>query len=257
MWPVLGTFGGHAVHTWGALVAVGFLVTAGVGLARCSRAGIPVDRAADAFLAGALAGVIGARGLYVLSNLDRFDYALQWLDLRSGGASFFGALVLAVPVASLVAALRGVPVLRTWDAFAPGFAVGFAIARVGCFAAGCCHGAPTSLPWGVSFPALPSSVHPTQLLEVVFQLGLAAFLLTRRFRDGAAFAAWLGATAAGRFFLELLRGDPGRDGVTGLLTGPQELALVALLGAVVVGLRVARKPLGGAPPGARAKHPDV
>ena len=43
------------------------------------------------------------------------------------------------------------PALATWDAFAPGLALGHAIGRVGCFAAGCCYGKPTSHFWGVTF----------------------------------------------------------------------------------------------------------
>jgi phosphatidylglycerol:prolipoprotein diacylglycerol transferase len=66
------------------------------------------------------------------------------------------------------------PWLRTADAFAPGLALGHAIGRLGCFAAGCCYGKPTSAWWGVTFtdPAaylvsgtpLEVALHPTQLL---------------------------------------------------------------------------------------------
>jgi len=256
VWPVLLSIGGRELHTWGALAALGFLVSAYIGLRRCRSAGIDVDRAADALLAGGLAAVVGGRGLYVLGNLSRFDHPLYWLDLRSGGASFFGGLLLAVPVASLVAVLRGVPLLRGWDAFAPGFAAGFAVSRIGCFAAGCCHGSPTDLPWAVTFPGLPVPVHPTQLLEAGVHFALAFFLLTRRFREGGAFVIWLGTTAVARFFLELLRGDPGREG-WGFLTQPQGFAILVGLVALAIGLRIWGKPLDPAPPAAGAERPDV
>ena len=47
--------------------------------------------------------------------------------------------------------LRGMPVLDTLDAFVPGIALGHGIGRLGCFAAGCCYGRETSVPWGVTF----------------------------------------------------------------------------------------------------------
>ena len=37
------------------------------------------------------------------------------------------------------------------DAFAPGIAIGHAIGRIGCFAAGCCWGTECDLPWSVTF----------------------------------------------------------------------------------------------------------
>jgi phosphatidylglycerol---prolipoprotein diacylglyceryl transferase len=240
MWPVLFEVGGHAIHTWGVLAATGFLVASAIGLARASRRGIAVERAADALLAGALAAVVGARGLYVIGNLDRFRYPLEWLDLRSGGASFFGGLALAVPVASLVAVLRGVPLAATWDAFAPGLALGFAISRVGCFAAGCCFGAP-----------LGGGVHPTQLYEAAFQVAVGTGLLRARLPAGGVFALWLGATSVGRFFLELVRGDPGRGALAGL-TEPQWFAIGGALLAVALGLRIRRVALDRAPPAAGA-----
>jgi hypothetical protein len=67
------------------------------------------------------------------------------------------------------------PPLPTADVFAPGIALGHGIGRLGCFAAGCCWGVPTKLPWGVTFTnplfhdlvgvPLDIKLHPTQLYE--------------------------------------------------------------------------------------------
>ena len=43
------------------------------------------------------------------------------------------------------------PVLAVLDVCAAPVALGHAIGRLGCFAAGCCYGKPTTLPWGVTF----------------------------------------------------------------------------------------------------------
>ena len=67
------------------------------------------------------------------------------------------------------------PLLAVLDVVAAPVALGHAIGRLGCFAAGCCYGKPTSLPWGVTFTnpfaerisgtPLNVSLHPTQLYE--------------------------------------------------------------------------------------------
>jgi phosphatidylglycerol:prolipoprotein diacylglycerol transferase len=225
--------------------AVGFLVVAAVGLARCRSVGIRVEYAADAVIAAALAGLVGARGMYLLGADASLGDPLAWVDLRSGGMSFYGALLLSIPVASGVAALRGVPVLAGWDAFATGLPFGFAISRLGCLAAGCCYGLPTSLPWGVQLPALPGPVHPTQLYEAAWQLGLGVALdarWRRRGPPGELALIWLGGTALGRFAIEFWRGDPGR-GALGPLSGPQALSLLALASAGI-GIALLRSPIG-------------
>ena len=61
------------------------------------------------------------------------------------------------------------------DAFAVPLAVGIAIGRLGCFHAGCCHGTPTTLPWGVDFGDGVAR-HPTQLYESAFHLSAAIVL---------------------------------------------------------------------------------
>ena len=81
--------------------------------------------------------------------------------------------------------------------------------RTGCFLNGCCFGTPTSLPWGVTFPAGSAAwaqqfltgetglfglagavkpVHPTELYEIVAALvfGGLAIWLTLRGRQGDA-----------------------------------------------------------------------
>jgi phosphatidylglycerol:prolipoprotein diacylglycerol transferase len=66
---------------------------------------------------------------------------------------------------------------------APSVALGYAIARLGCFLNGCCHGGPTDLPWGVDFPEPADElqvhvfVHPTQLYASAGSLLVAILLL--------------------------------------------------------------------------------
>ena len=131
------------------------------------------------------------------------------------------------------------PIAPFFDRIAVGAGLTFALVRTGCFLSGCDYGRPTASIWGVRFPpgslaaidhlrrgfvpaGAPSlPVHPTQLYEAAVGLvaGLAAaFPIARGRRDGTAFATFLSIYAAGRFAIELLRGDQDRGAALGLST---------------------------------------
>jgi phosphatidylglycerol:prolipoprotein diacylglycerol transferase len=118
------------------------------------------------------------------------------------------------------------------DVFAPGLAIGHALGRLGCFAAGCCFGKAAGA-WGVAFPsdsvafeelralsALPpgasytSPLHPTQLYEAggeALIFGLLLALRPRlRARPGALALIYAALYAVLRFAVELFRGDVAR-----------------------------------------------
>jgi phosphatidylglycerol:prolipoprotein diacylglycerol transferase len=134
--------------------------------------------------------------------------------------------------------------------------LGHAIARIGCFLAGCCWGKPTSLPWGVKFPNLGShvhpyhdvAVHPTQLYEMI--LNLANFLillrlLKRKRFDGQIFAQYLINYGIIRFIMEYLRGDvnyvfKGGSAITSLTT--YQLLSFALIAAGLLIYKIKGKP---------------
>lgn len=85
------------------------------------------------------------------------------------------------------------------DAFALALPMGIAIQRLGCFAAGCCHGRISDLPWAVKYPVqtlphfhqfndnlithgdfLSLPVHPVQLYEMLGLLAVVAVILKLR-----------------------------------------------------------------------------
>ena len=112
-------------------------------------------------------------------------------------------LILAVVVAFWYIARHRMPFWTTCDVFAPGIALGHVTGRLGCFAAGCCYGKPTDVPWAVIFtnPLAAANVgtplgiplHPTQLYEAGAELLILGFLLATE-RRGRLFAGrtfWL------------------------------------------------------------------
>jgi len=152
------------------------------------------------------------------------------------------------------------PALGTCDAFSPGLALGHALGRVGCFAAGCCYGKETHHWWGVVFhnplanditgTPLNVPLQPTQLFECAVELANFVFLmwlLKRRKFEGQIFGAFMFIYGIARFFLEFLRGDPGRGSVFGgAMSGTQLIAIgLVLAGGLIWWLRPGAKRVAG------------
>lgn len=250
MLPRLLTIDTFTLHTYGLLVSLGFL--AGVLLARRLAASASLDRE-QIFGLGiymALVAIFGAKLLMLIADWDyyyanpREIFSLQ--SLQSGGV-FYGGFVAALVFAIAYCRVQHLSFWRVADTFAPGIALGHAIGRIGCFAAGCCWGRETHLSWAVVFTnpyshdlvGVPLGVplHPTQLYESLALFLILLLLLRVRSRphfDGQVFAAYLMLYSAARFGLEFLRGDPDRGFVFGgALSTSQFLSIFLFAGAAL------------------------
>jgi phosphatidylglycerol---prolipoprotein diacylglyceryl transferase len=260
VFPRLFQIGSFGIPTYGVLVALGVLAGLWISVRNSEKQGIKAENAWDFGIAIVLAGILGAKLLYIIldwrsghtygENL-RNIFSLE--TLQAGGV-FSGGLIAAFVAAAWFLRKHRMPALATCDAFAPGLAMGHAIGRLGCFAAGCCYGKPTDHFWGVTFKNLlpPPVAHalvprePTQLFESAAELGIF-FLLTWMFArkkfDGQIFGAYLFLYGIARFFIEFLRGDEGRGSVFGgALSGTQLIAIgLVLAGGLIWYLRPAPK----------------
>jgi phosphatidylglycerol:prolipoprotein diacylglycerol transferase len=168
---------------------------------------------------------------------------------------FYGGFVAAVLTGYFLMKRYNLPWWKTADACAPGIAIGNFFGRQGCFAAGCCWGKPTTLPWGVKFTELgheitgvPTNtyVHPTQLYESFAMLGVFVFLLwlhKRKRFSGQVILAYALLYSIVRFAVEFVRDDPRGD-ILGLttLTGLSTSQLISLIvGASALVLLVVRR----------------
>jgi phosphatidylglycerol:prolipoprotein diacylglycerol transferase len=249
MFPRLFQIGSFGVPTYGVLVAIGVLVGLWIGVRNCAKQGINPENAWDFGIALVLAGIVGAKVLYIILDWRTGHIYGQNLreiftiDTLQAGGVFSGGLLGAFVVAVWFLRKYHMPALATFDAFAPGLALGHAIGRIGCFAAGCCYGKPTDHFWGVTFTnplaksvvgtPLGHALEPTQLFESAVELA-NFFILTWMFKrkkfDGQIAGAYFFLYGIARFFLEYLRADPGRGEVLGgLLTGTQLIAIGLVL----------------------------
>ena len=114
--------------------------------------GLDANRVLDLGIYIIIAALVGAKLLLLFVDFDQFRRSpADLLSLARSGGVFYGGLILAVAVAFWYIARHRMPFWTTCDVFAPGIALGHVTGRLGCFAAGCCYGKPTDVPWAVIF----------------------------------------------------------------------------------------------------------
>ena len=261
MYPQLFHLGKFFLPTYGFLVSLGVLTGLWISVRNSERLGINGDKAWNLGILVVLCGIIGAKVLYVVNEWSYYSAHANEIfsinTLQAGGV-FSGGLLAAFMAAAWYVWKHQMPALGTCDAFAPGLALGHAVGRIGCFAAGCCYGKPTERWWGVVFhnplansitgTPLGVRLEPTQLFESAVELANFFFLmwlLKRRKFDGQVIGAFMFIYGFARFFLEYLRDDPGRGSVFGgAMSGTQLIAIgLVLAGGLIWWLRPGSKPV--------------
>jgi len=217
LFPKLFTIGSFYLPTYGVLVALGFLagLSITVKLAR-NKGHLDPEKVTNLAVYVALAGLIGAKLLMIV--FDWPDIQIFSLATLQAAGVFQGGLILALITAFFYIRNNKLPALAVADTFAPGVALGHAIGRLGCFAAGCCWGKECHLPWAVTFrnpdayglTGVPLNVplHPAQLYESATEALLFAFLYWRYGKPhapGQIIGLYLVISSIARFFIEFER----------------------------------------------------
>ncbi len=216
MFPKLFTIGSFYLPTYGVLVALGFLAGLSITVRLARKSNLDAEKITNLAVYVALAGLIGAKLLMIA--FDWPDIQIFSLATLQAAGVFQGGLILALVTAFFYIRHNKLPVLGVADAFAPGIAIGHAIGRLGCFAAGCCWGKECSLPWAVTFrnpdayalTGVPLGVplHPAQLYESTTEALLFAFLYWRYGRahaPGQIIGLYLLISSIARFLIEFER----------------------------------------------------
>jgi len=259
VYPQLFHYGRFFLPTYGFLVSMGVLIGLWISVRNSERLGYDGDKAWNLGILVVLCGILGAKVLYIINEWSYYaahkNEIFSIATLQAGGV-FSGGLLAAFAAAAWYVWKNHMPPLGTCDAFAPGLALGHAIGRLGCFAAGCCYGKPTHHWWGVTFTnplafqitgtPLNTSLEPTQLFECIVELANFFFLmwlLKRRKFDGQVFGAFMFIYGIARFFLEFLRDDPGRGSVFGgAMSGTQLISIgLVIAGGLIWWLRPGSK----------------
>ena len=213
MKPVLWSFGGLHLYSYGLCIAIGVLISFFLMKRRAEREGFPApDAVSDMIFAVLGWGFLGARLFYVAQNLSYYlAEPLKIFAVWEGGLIFYGGVVAAFLGFVGMVRHKKWPFWKTLDFLVPYGALTHAFGRIGCFLNGCCYGKFCDMPWAVHFPEVPYAVHPTQLYEAAYDLLLFFFLLKRR--KHARFEGEIGLLyfllyGMGRYLIEFLR-EPG------------------------------------------------
>jgi phosphatidylglycerol:prolipoprotein diacylglycerol transferase len=200
------------------MIALGLLIFARLVYRHPNRKTIIADNQLfDLLLLGIIAGVGGARLLYLASNWSIISTWTDSINLWSGGLSMLGALLGSLLVIPWFARRHAIPLLPLLDIFALYAPLFESICRLGCFFAGCCFGKATSVIWAITYTdpesAAPLNIalHPTQLYASLTSLIVFFFIyygLQRIVsRPGQLLAAYLVCTSIERFTIDFLRAD--------------------------------------------------
>ncbi len=164
-------------------------------------------------------------------------------DLGGGGLSVVGGLLGGALGAWLVLRSRAGGFLAWCDLAAPGAALAIGVARFGCLAAGCCHGAPTLFPiaivyedWRSAARPIGVPLHATQIYEAVGCFVLAAVIARSPRHRGLPLTLLVAGYGLLRLCVETLRAD--HRGFIGAAPPTTWAALFAfLVGAAVLATR--------------------
>jgi phosphatidylglycerol---prolipoprotein diacylglyceryl transferase len=212
---------GPVLITWhGIFSVIGIIAAARVGQMLLQRDGIAPERVYDMAVWMVVAGLIGARLLFVWENYQQFEGNLiRIIQINEGGISQWGGIFGALVGGYVWCRRQQVDYRAVLDAAGPAAALGFAIGRIGDVINGEHHAIATNLPWGVEYVNQQTLgevgliVHPEVAYELIWNLLIfvAAIVtypvLKRRLPVGVTGLIWLSAFALGRFFLDFLRKD--------------------------------------------------
>jgi phosphatidylglycerol:prolipoprotein diacylglycerol transferase len=198
---------------------------------------------------------MGARMLYDLLN-HRFHLPNYFDPAYYMQRGMWGGPLAYLAVATALTVLLAREKKRLFDLIVLTLPLPMILAKVACFANGCCYGAPCNLPWAVTFPAggdyytAPPGIprHPTQLYEILV-LGVVqvTFLKLDQKRWKGLLMAWFVMLYGfGRPLAEFFRASEKRTAVIGPFTLSEALCLTASLVAGIV-LIIAKRRMSNDP----------
>lgn len=213
MHPILVKSGFLTVYSYGVMVAIGFVISAMLIYRRAEKFGLNKDKCIDLVILVLIAGIAGARLLYVLLNLAFYRAnPLEIIMLSKGGLVWYGGFLAAFAAALVYTKLNSINLWSVLDLLAPYVALGQAFGRIGCFLNGCCYGLKVApgFPLSVTFPCDADPRLPAQLISAagLFLIFIVLLIWQNRRRFGSEiFLGYCILYSAKRFNMEFLRGD--------------------------------------------------
>lgn len=205
-----------------------------------------LNRLLQMFLIAFIGSLIGSRVLAFLGPWSSscasgglWQRFAMMMSFEEKGWVALGGIVGGILACYLYSKITKIRFLKYADILTAATALGFFIARLGCYIAGCCFGSGTNVPWAIIKDGVP--IHPTQLYNSLADLAMFIILLYLSAKkekenkyDGYIFFWFLLVYAVGRFITEFFRGDYGPSDYYFGLTNSQLMCIVFLLISVPV-----------------------
>jgi prolipoprotein diacylglyceryl transferase len=266
MHPVLVKIGPLVIRYYGLMYVVAIALGAFLFSREARRRRLPLstEDLLDLVLVTIPAAVLGARLYYVVFQWGYYRlHPMDIFKLWEGGLAIHGGVLAGALAVYLFCRAKKARFWTVTDALVPSLILGQAIGRIGNLMNGDAYGTPTTLPWGIRFPAESPAgqaypglaTHPTMIYESL--LNFAVFVLLwgirkRGYKDGYLTALYFLLYSVARSIVSLVRAD---DLYLGPIRAPHAISVLFLLG---FGAFILRRRLyervtpGSAPPGRSA-----
>ena len=154
MYRILFNIGSFPIYSYGAMLAIAFIVGIFLAMKEAKKSGEDPERILDLSLYVVLGAILGGRLGYIIFYLDYYlKDPIKILNFRQGGLSFLGGFSIAFFLCWLYIKRTKISFWKYADISSPSIAMGIGIARIGCFLNGCCFGR-VSENYGIKFPSL-------------------------------------------------------------------------------------------------------
>ncbi len=231
---------GIRINSYGLMIAIGIIVAAMLFINKGRKKNLNEDSLLNLIIFAVIGGMLGGKGLFIITEIK--DIIKEPSILLNFGYGFviYGAIGGGALAMYLYCRRKNWNIVEMLDMMVPGLAIAQGFGRIGCFLAGCCYGAETTLSIGVKFPKgslAPAGiyVHPTQIYSSIFDFLLGIFLLyysKKEKQTGKIVGMYLSIYSIGRFLIEFLRNDP--RGSVGIFSTSQFIAIFTLVLGIII-----------------------
>lgn len=237
------------VYGYGLMIAIGVIMAYVTAEYRGKKKGINPDILFTFTIWSLLGGILGAKVLYVLTDLKGIIANPKSLLDIGNGFVVYGGIIGGIITAWVFCRVKKLDHWQYFDLALPSVALAQGFGRIGCFLAGCCYGQETHSAFGITFhdsAYAPNGISlvPTQLISSGLNFLHFAVLIWigRKYKKGGVVTAcYLIFYSVGRFVLEMFRGDLERGSVGSLSTSQFISLFIVAVGIVLLVLRLKGK----------------
>jgi len=247
MCPILFRIGPIPIYGYGLMLAIGFLAAMLLAQKDAKRFNISEEKLSSLFPWIIIVAAFSARLFHAIVERPAYfwDHPIEVFYFWDGGVTFYGGLIGAVIVLWIFAKRNKLSFIYMGDFLIVYTALGQVFGRLGCFLAGCCHGVPTDLPWGITVTN-PDSItrplgiplHPTQLYQALVNLitFIILYKVSRHKKFNGQLMLIYGLTyPVGRSIVEIFRGDSIRGYIIdGVITTSQGISITIFVTCLVI-----------------------